>query len=164
MSALRGDRAFLRDTMTQEEAKVIVRERLAQRETNFLRLIEKGVFGYPRSPYLPLFGLARANYGDVQNMEQQQGLDDTRRALRKAGVYVSFEEFKGRQPMVRDGTVIERSVVQTVLDALGQGSPAADIARATWSQANILRVRRMEPIWTDRGRLRPLHLRTKGGT
>jgi hypothetical protein len=101
-----GLRSFVHATMTQDEAKAIVRERLARREINFLRLIEKGVFGYARSPYLPLFKMAQANYGDIQKMVQQKGLDDTLGALRKAGVYVSFEEFKGRQPIVRNGTVI----------------------------------------------------------
>jgi phenylacetate-coenzyme A ligase PaaK-like adenylate-forming protein len=33
-------------------------------------------------------------------------LEDTLRTLREAGVYVTFEEFKGRQPMVRGGRVI----------------------------------------------------------
>jgi hypothetical protein len=39
-------------------------------------------------------------------MVQRRGLEDTLRALREAGVYVAFEEFKGREPMVRNGQVI----------------------------------------------------------
>jgi hypothetical protein len=101
-----GLRGFLRHTITLEEAKAIVRQRLAERETNFLRLVEKGIFGYPRSPYLPLLKLAQVELGDIQNMVRARGLEDTLRALREAGVYVTFEEFKGREPMVRDGQVI----------------------------------------------------------
>lgn len=101
-----GLRGFLRHTITLEEAKAIVRRRLAEREVNFLRLAEKGIFGYPRSPYLPLLKLAQVELGDIQNMVQDKGLEGTLRALREAGVYVTFEEFKGREPIVRDGHVI----------------------------------------------------------
>jgi hypothetical protein len=101
-----GLRGFLRHTITLEEAKAIVRQRMAERETNFLRLIEKGIFGYQRSPYLPLLKLAQVELGDIQNMVRAKGLEDTLRALREAGVYITFEEFKGREPIVRHGQVI----------------------------------------------------------
>ena len=101
-----GLRGFLRHTITLEEAKAIVRRRMAERETNFLRLVEKGIFGYQRSPYLPLLKLAQVELGDIQNMVRDKGLEDTLRALREAGVYITFEEFKGREPIVRHGQVI----------------------------------------------------------
>jgi hypothetical protein len=101
-----GLRGFLRETITLEEAKAIVQRRLAEREDNFLRLVEKGIFGYPRSPYLPLLKLAQVEPGDIQTMVRSKGLEDTLRALREAGVYVTFEEFKGREPIVRHGEVI----------------------------------------------------------
>jgi hypothetical protein len=101
-----GLRGFLRHTITLEEAKAIVQQRLAERESNFLRLVERGIFGYPRSPYLPLLELVGCELGDIQNMVRDKGLEGTLRALREAGVYVTFEEFKGREPMVRDGKLI----------------------------------------------------------
>jgi hypothetical protein len=101
-----GLRGFLRHTITLEEAKAIVRQRMEERESNFLRLVEKGIFGYPRSPYLPLLKLAQVELGDIQNMVRDKGLEDTLRALREAGVYVTFEEFKGRKPIVRNGQII----------------------------------------------------------
>jgi hypothetical protein len=52
----------------------------------------------------------------------------------------------------------EAEVVQTVLEALGRGSDAADQARALWSQAGSLQVKRTEPVWTSRGKLMPLRL------
>jgi hypothetical protein len=79
---------------------------MAEREGNFLRLVEKGIFGYPRSPYLPLLKLAQVEMGDIRHMVQHKGLEDTLIALREAGVYVTFEEFKGREPVVREGRVI----------------------------------------------------------
>src|SRR5262245_22766418 len=101
-----GLRNFLGHSITLQEAKQIVRQRITERDTNFLRLIERGIYKYPRSPYLPLFKLAHVQFGDIQNMVRDRGLELTLRALREAGVYITFEEFKGRQPIVRDGKVL----------------------------------------------------------
>ena len=98
-----GLRGFLRHPITLEEAKAIVQRRMAEREENFLRLVRKGIFGYPKSPYLPLLKLAQCEMGDIENMVEAEGLEKTLRALREAGVYVTFEEFKGREPIVRNG-------------------------------------------------------------
>ncbi len=97
---------FLRHSMSLAEAQAVVQRRLAERETAFLRIVERGIFGYPRSPYLPLLRLARCAWGDIQAMARRQGVEGTLRALREAGVYITFEEFKGRTPLIRDGQVI----------------------------------------------------------
>ena len=102
----RGLRGFLRQTISLEEARAIVRRRMGERENNFLRLIERGIFGYPHSPYQPLLKLAGCELGDIRNMVRSKGLEGTLRALRAEGVYVTFEEFKGRQPIVRQGREI----------------------------------------------------------
>jgi hypothetical protein len=83
-----------------------VRRRIDEREANFLRLVERGIFGYRRSPYLPLLKLARCTLGDIRQMVRSRGLEETLSALRRGGVYVSFEEFKGHEPVVRDGKLI----------------------------------------------------------
>ena len=100
-----GLRGFLRHTISLEEAKAIVQKRMAEREENFLRLVRKGIFGYPKSPCLPLLKLARCEMGDIENMVRDKGLEGTLRALREAGVYVTFDEFKGREPIVRKDQV-----------------------------------------------------------
>jgi len=102
-----GLRSFLRHSITLEEARTSVRKRVEEREANFLRLVERGVFGYSRSPYLPLMKLAKCEMGDIQNMVRSQGLENTLLELRKAGVYITFEEFKGREPIVRNGQIIQ---------------------------------------------------------
>jgi len=101
-----GLRRYLRETLSLEQARAIVRQRMAEREVNFLRLLKRGVFGHPRSPYRALLGLANCEMGDIQTMVRDRGLEGTLRALREAGVYIAFEEFKGRTPIVRDGKVI----------------------------------------------------------
>jgi phenylacetate-coenzyme A ligase PaaK-like adenylate-forming protein len=101
-----GLRRYLRNTITLEEAEETVHRRLADREHNFLRVLERGIFRWPKSPYLPLLRMAGCEFGDIRNMVRKSGLEKTLLALREAGVYVTFEEFKGRQPIVRNGKVI----------------------------------------------------------
>jgi hypothetical protein len=102
-----GLRGFLRQSISLEGARALVRQRLAEREANFLRLVEKGIFGYPRSPYRPLLKLAGVEFGDIRSLLSELGLDDTLRALHAAGVYITYEEFKGRKPIVRHGQLIQ---------------------------------------------------------
>ena len=101
-----GLRSFLNHTITLEEARSTIRKRMEEREANFLRLVERGIFGYARSPYLPLLKLAHCELGDIRNMVRAKGLESTLLALREAGVYVTFEEFKGRKAIVRHGQTI----------------------------------------------------------
>ncbi len=100
-----GLRGFLKHTLTLDEAKAIIQKRMEERETNFLSLIRRGIFGYPKSPYLPLMKMAQCEIGDIKNMVRSKGLENTLRALREAGVYITFEEFKGREPIVRNNQV-----------------------------------------------------------
>jgi hypothetical protein len=100
-----GLRRFLRETITLEQAKASIRRRMAGRTDAFLRIVERGIFENPSSPYLPLLRAAGCEMGDLRRMVADRGLEDTLRALRGADVYVSFEEFKGRRPMVRGGQV-----------------------------------------------------------
>src|SRR5262245_54459174 len=97
---------FLRHTLTINEAVAIVRRRLAEREENFLRIVKRAIFGRRQSPYLSLLKLAQAEFGDVQNLVHSKGLESTLTSLREAGVYVTFEEFKGRKRIVRHGEEI----------------------------------------------------------
>ena len=101
-----GLRAFLAHPITLDQAKATIERRMAERETNFLRLVEQGVFGHRRSPYLPLMKLAGSEMGDIRNMVRTRGLEPTLNELRNAGVYISFEEFKGRTPIVRGGLTV----------------------------------------------------------
>ena len=97
-----GLRRHLREPLSLEAAVETVKGLNAARESNFLRLLERSVYGYPDSPYLPLLHRAGCEMGDVRSMVRDRGLENTLRALREAGVYVTFEEFKGRKPIVRD--------------------------------------------------------------
>lgn len=100
---VRGLRTFLRHPVSVDEAAAAIRQRMAEREENFLRVLQRGIFDYPRSPYLPLFRLTQCDIGDVRDMVRREGLEKALLALREAGIYVTFEECKGRVPIVRNG-------------------------------------------------------------
>ncbi len=99
-------REALRHPITPEDARAIVRRRMAERETNFLRMVEGAVFQNPRSPYLPLLARAGCGLGDLQDMVRARGLERTLEALRAAGVYVTLEEFKGRSTAIVRGAQV----------------------------------------------------------
>jgi phenylacetate-coenzyme A ligase PaaK-like adenylate-forming protein len=78
---------------------------MAGRSAAFLHTLEKAVFSYPRSPYLKLFQHAGCNFEDVRDLVTRIGLEKALHSLLEAGIYVTFEEFKGKQP-VRRGSKI----------------------------------------------------------
>ncbi len=101
---------FLRNPISLADAEELIRLGMEQREENFLRLMQRGVLGFPLSPFARMLRLARCEMGDLRNMLRDHGLTGTLRSLHDAGVYVTFEEFKGRQPIVRHGESFEVSV------------------------------------------------------
>ncbi len=102
-----GLRRFLKDTITLEEARETIRVRLENREESFLKIVEKGVYGYKKSPYLKLLKLASYDYSDVKSLVEKDGLESALKTLKDAGVYVSYEESKGKTPIIRRGKTIE---------------------------------------------------------
>jgi hypothetical protein len=98
---------FLRRRLTVEQAESAIRRNLAERETNFLQLARRGIYDNPRSPYRPLLEMAGCTFGDLEASVRTKGLEPTLEALRAEGVYVTFEEYKGRQPLVRRGRTFE---------------------------------------------------------
>jgi hypothetical protein len=96
-------RGFLRQRITLEEARAILQKRLAEREANFLRVAQRGIYANPRSPYLELLKYAGCEFGDLQREVKTRGLEGALRALRESGVHLTFEEFKGRTAVVRGG-------------------------------------------------------------
>lgn len=52
----------------------------------------------------------------------------------------------------------ERAVIECVLDGLRRASPAADVARLVWKNADTLQVKRMAPVWTAGRKYSPLYM------
>jgi hypothetical protein len=97
---------YLRERPSLPAAERLVRERIARRTEHFLRLVELSVYGVPTSPYLALLKLAGFALSDVRALVAEKGLEGTLRELRSRGVYVTYEEFKGRTPIVRNGLTL----------------------------------------------------------
>ncbi len=89
--------------MGSDEARNRLVDALANREANFLRVMEQGVFGHASSPYLPLLRRAGVEFGDVKALVRANGLEGALGTLYDAGVYVTLDEVKGRRPIERDG-------------------------------------------------------------
>ena len=104
--------------MRPEEAQATLAQRRATREADFLALVRRGVFGHPASPYRELFAAARCEPGDIENLVRRDGVESALRALYRAGVYLTVDEFKGRRPAERDGRRI-------LVDSVALRNPAA---------------------------------------
>ncbi len=96
-----GLKPFLRESISVETAKAVIRQRMAGRDRAFLDILEHAIFDNPRSPYLKLFRAAGCELGDVRILAEREGVEGTLQKLFHAGIYVAFAEFKGRKPAIR---------------------------------------------------------------
>ena len=94
-------REYLRDRISLEESKQVIRTRLRDRQSNFLTVTLNGIYKNPSSPYLKLLKHASCEYGDIESMVKKDGIEATLSRLYKQGVYLSWEEFKGKSEVVR---------------------------------------------------------------
>ena len=100
---------YLKSILSYETARQTIANRAATRSTQFLRLLRQSVFDQPSSPYFTLFKAAGCGYGDVAASLRTSDLETVLRQLKDAGVWVSFEEYKGRAPIVRGEVSCETS-------------------------------------------------------
>jgi hypothetical protein len=91
------------------DARQILRDRLATRETRFLGFVRRAVFEQPGSPYASLFLRARCESGDLERLVRQNGIESALLELFRAGIYLSGDEFKGRRPVRRGADTISAS-------------------------------------------------------
>ena len=101
-----GLRGFFRHPPKIEKSLATVRSNIEHRERNFLRILERGVYGHSSSPYLAMLRHAGHDLEGVRSLVAARGLEQALRVLRDDGVYVTFEEFKGRTPIVRGDLVL----------------------------------------------------------
>jgi hypothetical protein len=94
-------RPLLRDRIGIDEASSYVREGIVQRDERFLAMVARTIAANPRSPYRRLLDAAGCRVEDLAEMVRRDGLDSTLATLARAGVYVSYDELKGRTPATR---------------------------------------------------------------
>ena len=92
---------FLRTHVTVEGAAATIRDRLATREERFVDLATRLIYGHQRSPYRPLLKAAGCELADLKTLIAREGLEGALTRLVAAGVYVTYDEFKGRTEAVR---------------------------------------------------------------
>ena len=92
---------FLRDPLTVEEARTALKHRLEHLEGDFLELMKRRVYGHEPSPFRSLLRLVGCEYGDLERLIRLNGMEGALHGLLRQGVYLTVEEVKGRQPVVR---------------------------------------------------------------
>lgn len=99
--------SFLRHRLTLDEARATLRRRHANREADFLTLARRGIYEHGRSPYRELLRLASCEYGDLERLVRECGVEGALGVLYRHGVYLTVDEFKGRRSVIRGTTTIE---------------------------------------------------------
>lgn len=94
---------FLEEPLSAERCREGIRARLQTREDNFLRILERGIYGRPQSPFHALLVRAGAEYGDVAALVRSEGVEGALARLYDEDVYVTYDEFKGLRPLERPG-------------------------------------------------------------
>ena len=83
---------LLRHPLGLSEAREELARRLAQREQDFLALAREAIYGHPAGVYRRLLRHAGCEYGDLERLVCQKGLEATLRELLRQGVYLSVDE------------------------------------------------------------------------
>lgn len=94
---------FLRTPISYDEAEAIVRDNVATREQRLIDKLDSAVFSYASSPYLKLFEFAGLTKDTAIQVIRSRGPEGALEVFRSKGVYVTWDEFKGRQPAQRGG-------------------------------------------------------------
>jgi hypothetical protein len=99
--------SFLRRPVRLEEAQRTLRWRHEQRVSRFLDSLRRLVFEQPASPYRVLLGWAGCEYGDVERLTREEGLEGALTVLLRRGVYLTTDELRGRRSIRRGSAVLE---------------------------------------------------------
>ncbi|MBA3332248.1 MAG: hypothetical protein H0T39_15490 [Actinobacteria bacterium] len=97
---------FLRRPISVDEARATLRRRFERREPDFLALAKRAAYGHATSPYRQLLELAGCEYGDLERLVCQEGIEGALDTLYREGVYLTVDELKGRRPTVRGSATI----------------------------------------------------------
>jgi hypothetical protein len=100
---LRGLRAYLRRPLDPDDGRGRLERQLATRDRAFVNVLRRGAFENPASPYRRLFEWAGISFDDVVEAIGEVGLEGALERLYDAGVFVAWDEFKGKRPLRRPG-------------------------------------------------------------
>jgi hypothetical protein len=95
--------SWLREPLDLAGAREVVRTGLARREAELLVTLREGIYAQPDSPYRALLRHAGVEPGDVEAAIREEGVEGALARLYDAGVRITLDELKGRQPITRPG-------------------------------------------------------------
>lgn len=98
---------FLGRPIDGAAALTIVRTRLERRGDDFLAVARHFIYGFPASPYRRLLEHAGCEYGDLERLVRDDGVEGALATLLQRGIFLTVEELKGRRPAVRGTTEVE---------------------------------------------------------
>jgi hypothetical protein len=98
-------RSFLTTPIGFDAARAAILRRFDNRNQLFLRMARDCIYGNPASPYLPLLKDAGCRYDDMASELEHGDLESLLRKLKDNGVWISFDEYKGRKPIRRGSTL-----------------------------------------------------------
>jgi hypothetical protein len=85
-------------------------------------MLGRGIYGEPRSPFRQLLLSAGVELGDAKALVRERGVEGALSRLYELGVFLTYDEAKGRRPVERAG--IDRRLDSEELDnPLRRGSP-----------------------------------------
>lgn len=137
-----GLRGFLRERATAERARELLLRRQSERNANFLALMKRSVFDNAASPYMPLLRGAGCEYQDFEASVLRAGIESTLQQLQNEGVYVTIDEFKCRQPIVRGAVTVQCSEQDFDNPVLASGIRAASGGSRSKGTATTLSLER----------------------
>jgi hypothetical protein len=94
---------FLGRPLSLEESRRRVERQREARSESFLTILRRGVFARPRSPYARLLARAGVGFDELAASVGRNGIEETLENLYDAGVFLTYEEFKGHRPVRRSG-------------------------------------------------------------
>jgi hypothetical protein len=97
-----------------------LRRNIQNREANFLDLVARAIYANPANPFRQMLQLAQCEYPDLERAVKRDGLEPALEELLRAGVYLTHDELKGKQPIIRGGEIIssnERSFENPIASA-----------------------------------------------
>lgn len=106
-----------------------------------MSMAELAFYGNPASPYRPLLDLAGCTLSDFRALVQSRGVEGALLLLRREGVYFTFEEYKGREPVVRGGREIpveEGQFDNPFLTHFYKNSTSGSTGKATQSSTDLV--------------------------
>src|SRR4051812_6757579 len=99
--------AFLRQTTTVDAASTRIGDHLPRREDRLIEALRVFTYARPASPYARLLRHAGCELGDVRALTRAEGVEGALRQLARSGVYLTYDEYKGRSSTVRGSATFQ---------------------------------------------------------